>query len=104
MRKNARMRRSPRRTSTVTGLWALARSGDYRGGASAARDALRALRRGRSVGTRVELHLIVAFCSMRQGHHSDALRELANAGDAAASLPADDGAASHVDAWRAELA
>jgi AraC-like DNA-binding protein len=57
-----------------------------------------------ATGKRVELHLISAFCSMRQGNHSEALRELEGAGRAASSLPANSGMGLRVEAWRAELA
>jgi AraC-like DNA-binding protein len=53
---------------------------------------------------RVELHLIGAFCSMRQGQHAEALRELEIAGRAAESLPVESGVADRVEIWRAELA
>ena len=45
------------------------------GAAAAARDAI-ARHAAESVKRRVELHLVIAFCSMRQGHHAEALREL----------------------------
>lgn len=98
------MKRSTRRSRTVALLWELARGGDFRGVAAAARDALGKLASGGTAGRRVELHLIIAFCSMRQAHHSEALRELENAAHAAGSLPADSEIAFRIDAWRAELA
>jgi AraC-like DNA-binding protein len=104
IRKNAGMKIHERGTRAVGRLWELARAGDFRGGAAAARDALRALRSGVANSRRIELHLIIAFCAMRQGHHADALRELGLAGQVAASHPAGSAMAPRVDAWRAELA
>ncbi len=98
------MKRSIRCPRTVVLIWELARGGDFRGGAAAAREALGALACGRSAGRRVELHLIIAFCLMRQGHHSEALPELENAAQAAGPLGADSEKTCRVDAWRAELA
>ena len=98
------MKRQSSRARTIASLWELARSGDFRGGAAVARDALGALRPNGAPGRRVELHLISAFCSMRQGHHSEALRELETADHAAASFPADSRIALRVETWRAELA
>ena len=57
-----------------------------------------------STGSRVELHLVAAFCAMRQGHHADALRELDAADQAAKAPRGDAGLALRVATWRAELA
>ena len=92
------------RPRAIPDLWKLARFGDYRGAATAARDALRAGRAKESIHRRVELSLIAAFCAMRQGHYPEALRELDDAARAAATSPAASGLAARVDAWRAELA
>jgi len=104
MGKNGSMKRPSSRARAIASLWELARSGDFRGGAAAARAALGALGPDAAAGRRVELHLISAFCSMRQGHHSEALRELETAGHAVSSLPADSRMALRVETWRAELA
>ena len=104
MRKNVGMRPRSRRAGIVASLWRLARSGNFRGGEAAAGHALGAMGSRGATGKRVELHLISAFCSMRQGNHSEALRELDTAGRAASSLPASSGMALRVEAWRAELA
>jgi hypothetical protein len=65
MGKNASVKPASSRARAVATLWELARSGDFRGGAAAARDALGALGPEGSSGRRVELHLISALCSMR---------------------------------------
>src|SRR3954462_14086953 len=70
----------------VRRLWEVARAGDFRAGAAQARDALVSLRLGERSEYRVELHLIVAFCVMRQGQLSDAHHELDTASRLAASL------------------
>jgi AraC-like DNA-binding protein/tetratricopeptide (TPR) repeat protein len=98
------MKRSSPRSRAIASLWELARAGDFRGAAAAAHDALGTLGPDRSDGRHVELHLISAFCSMRQGHHSEALRELENADHAASELPANSLMALRVEVWRAELA
>ena len=89
---------------SIARLWELARSGDFRGGASAARDALQVMGTSGAPGRRVELHLVGAFCSMRQGHHSDALHQLDAAHQATSSLPPDSRLALRVETWCAELA
>ncbi len=48
--------------------------------------------------------MVAAFCAIRRGHHSEALRELDAAGHAASSPRADRGLALRVETWRAELA
>jgi AraC-like DNA-binding protein len=87
----------------VRAIWERARAGDLR---TATEEAGRALTRCASSdnATRVELHLVSAFCAMRQGHHAEASRSLD-----AAQLAADaDGAsplgALRIATWRAELA
>jgi AraC-like DNA-binding protein len=102
--ENAGMKPASSRVRAIASLWELARSGDFRGGAAAARAALGALGTDGAAGRRVELHLISAFCLMRQGLHSEALRELETASQAASSLPTDSGMALRVETWRAELA
>lgn len=89
---------------TAGSAWQLARSGDYRGGLMAASAALARIGRHAPPQVPVEMHLVAAFCAMRQGHHSEALREL-DAADHAALLPeADAGLRLRVRTWRAELA
>ena len=91
-------------TRSVARLWEQARAGDFRGAGAAARAALAALRADQPPARRAELNLVLAFCSMRQGRHSEALRELEAARDAAASLAADSGLALRIATWNAELA
>lgn len=83
--------------------WELARSGELRAAVEGARKALAADVAPASPSDRAELHLVCASCAMRQGDHAEAMRELDEAGAAAASA---DSAASplRVEAWRAELA
>ena len=98
--ENPGMMRPPARSRIAAALWEQARAGDYRGARKAARDALAGARRPVHAATRVELFLVAAFCSMRQGHLADALGDIESAARA--------GAAPHsmlrVDVWRAELA
>ena len=98
------MRRGETDASDGGKLWALARSGDFRGAAVAARSALASLPAKGAVRRRVERHLVVAFCAMRQGHNAEALAELDAASSLAASHRASAELALRVDAWRAELA
>ena len=98
------MKRSASPLATVSGCWEIARSGDLRGGAQAARKALGDLGRNASPASHVELHLVAAFCAMRQGHHSEAMRDLDVAGHAASSPKADGSLRLRVETWRAELA
>src|SRR3954467_14888394 len=81
-------------------IWKQARAGDLRGAEEGVRKALRESATG-TPAKRGDLHLVSAFCAMRQGHHANALRELA-----AAQLAAkrDQGLALRVATWRAELA
>jgi ATP/maltotriose-dependent transcriptional regulator MalT len=85
-------------------LWEQARAGDFRRAGAATREALAALRANRTPARRAELYLVLAFCSMRQGRHSEALRELETAKGAASSLPADSGLSLRIGIWSAELA
>ena len=97
------MKAPPAPPACIPEIWELARSGDLRGAAEAARNRLAQ----RSAGVRsealVELQLVAAFCAMRQGEHSEALRALDAAGAAAASARAEC-LALRVETWRAELA
>ena len=95
------MNRGASQVRSVAGIWRLARSGDLRGAADAARKALRSVREGKAPKRSVELLLVRAFSAMRQGDHGDALREL----DAARiACRGNAGLALRVEAWRAELA
>ena len=85
----------------VAAIRELARSGELRSAAEAARKALDKLDGRAKTAMRVELHLVAAFCAMRQGNHADARRELEVAAELAAS---DEGLALRVEAWGAELA
>lgn len=98
------MKRSSIAAPSIPRIWELARSGDLRGATELARDELGKLAKYASPKSHVELHLVAAFCAMRQGHHSEAMRELDAAGHAASSPEADGGLALRVDTWRAELA
>jgi AraC-like DNA-binding protein len=88
---------------SVASIRELARSGELRAAAQAARDALAATPRVEP-GARVELHLVAAFCAMRQGNHADAHRELALAAEAASMPKGGSALALRVAAWQAELA
>jgi len=90
-------------SAAIEATWELARSGDLRGAADAARKLLGELGKNEGLRSHVELRLVGAFCAMRQGDHSEALRELDAAAHAATS-PRADGLALHVETWRAELA
>ncbi|HET7097739.1 MAG TPA: hypothetical protein VFJ68_10135, partial [Casimicrobiaceae bacterium] len=99
------MNDAPQRGPTaVAAIWERARSGDLRGGAEAARDALAQSEPPLSPASRVELHLVAAFCAMRQGQHAEALRDLAAADQEATHTAADGRLPLRIDTWRAELA
>jgi AraC-like DNA-binding protein len=104
MRTIAGMKQSAARSPSIAGTWELARSGDLRGAVDTARKALGELGQDEPPGSRVELHLVVAFCAIRQGQYYEAMRELDAAGRAASSSAADAGLALRVETWRAELA
>jgi AraC-like DNA-binding protein len=86
----------------VARVWELARAGDLRGGAVAAREQLSRSGGKATARERVELHLAAACCAMRQGHHADALRDLDLA--ELTAKPAEPALGSRIDVWRAELA
>ena len=103
-RDNVGVKRSSSSLDAISAAWELARSGDLRGATEAAHQALNELGRRAPQSSHVELHLVVAFCAMRQGHYPEAISEL-DAADRAASLPgAQRGLAHRVETWRAELA
>jgi len=85
-------------------IWEQARAGDLRGAADAAHKALSESSRALTSAQRGELHLVRAFCAMRQGHHAEALRELDIAKMAAGTPGCDEGLALRIATWRAELA
>jgi AraC-like DNA-binding protein/tetratricopeptide (TPR) repeat protein len=97
------MRRPASAPGSISDTWKLARSGDLRGASDAARKTLAKLARRAPASSRVELHLVAAFCAMRQGQHSEALRALDAAGVAATSARTA-GLGLRVETWRAELA
>jgi AraC-like DNA-binding protein len=99
-----RMKSRAAHAASVTGIRELARSGEFRPAAEAAHAALNALGRWPTPRKRVELHLVAAFCAMRQGNHADARRELDAATDAAAAPGADPGLGLRIATWHAELA
>jgi AraC-like DNA-binding protein/tetratricopeptide (TPR) repeat protein len=82
--------------------WHRARSGDLKGAIAAAREALAA--KPASAASRFELHLVVAFCLIRQGSFSEALQELEMAAAAAATTQARSHLGPRVEIWRAEIA
>ena len=98
------MKRTSSPSASVSSCWEIARSGDLRGGAEAARGALSNLGRRATPASHVELHLVAAFCAMRQGHHAEALQELDAAAHVASSPGADGSLSVRVETWRAELA
>jgi AraC-like DNA-binding protein len=86
----------------VLAIWSQARAGDLRGALDTARAALPGV--GSNARSRVELHLVAAFCAMRQGHHDEAVREL-DAAEAAGRTPVmAEALLLRVATWRAELA
>lgn len=96
------MRQSHGSSGGLRDAWELARSGELRRAGEATRRLGEA--RGLDADARVELHLVAAFCAMRQGAHAEAIEALDEAGRLAAGAAAGSGAALHVQAWRAELA
>ena len=72
-------------------VWKQAREGDLRGGLDAARRALNQLGSHTGPTTFVDLHLAIAFCSMRGGDYAEATRVLNVAATAAGSPDADRG-------------
>lgn len=95
-------RSSPPRS--VDAIRELARSGELRAAADAARAALREPALHRPMEDVVELHLVDASCAMRQGHHDEALASIDAARAAARRARRPREASAHVDVWAAELA
>jgi AraC-like DNA-binding protein len=91
-------------SASITATWERARAGDLRGAAETAREALGQLAPDAAPVSKVDLHLIIAFCAMRQGAHSEAIRALDAAGYAACSQKIDGRLALRADTWQAELA
>lgn len=81
----------------------LARHGELRRAGIEARHALRNADLRMRAEERVDLHLVAAFCAMRQGVHADALRDLDEA-KLAAAASRKRVLALRVEVWRAELA
>ena len=98
------MKRPSPPSASIAATWERARSGDLRGAAEAARKALGQLGPDAASSSHVELHLVIASCAMRQGDHSEAMRELDAAGHSASSPRMDGSPALRVETWRAELA
>lgn len=96
--ENAQMSRPLSDSTAAVRLWELSRAGDFRAAVQSARDILS--NQSPEPGDRVELHLVIAYCAMRQGHHSEAMHAL----DAAAHAAVDGAQLLRVDVWRAELA
>ena len=96
------MRRALPPAAFDAGRWQLARSGDLKGAIPAARKALADL--PAHSAARFELHLVIAFCLIRQGSFSEALQQLEQADAAAAMTRARSHLAPRVEIWRAEIA
>jgi AraC-like DNA-binding protein len=92
------------RESSVAHAWELARAGNLRDGAAAAQLLLTQPGGDVASGTRVELHLVRAFCAMRQGNHGEARMELDAARASASVRGAEVKLGLRVEAWCAELA
>jgi len=89
---------------TIHAAWERARAGDLREASEQALHALAALAGSGVACERVELHLVVAFCAMRQGHHSEAARELGEADVECDAANRNATLGLRVATWRAELA
>ena len=98
------MKQTASPSPSIAATWERARSGDLRGAAEIARKALGQLGPDAASSSHVELHLVIASCAMRQGDHSEAMRELDAAGHSASSPRTDGSLTLRVDTWRAELA
>jgi len=98
------MKRPASLPASIVAAWKLARSGELRGAAEAARKLLGKLGSDAAPRSLVELRLVAAFCAMRQGDHAEAMRELDAATHAASSERADKDLGLRVETWRAELA
>jgi AraC-like DNA-binding protein len=101
-KENVAMKARQPAAISVAEAWELARSGDLRRAAEAARRGLASP--GVKPSREVELRLVLASCQMRQGLHADALCELDAAARSAALPGVVPQAAMRVEAWRAELA
>ena len=95
-------RKAARNGPFAAARWKLARSGDFRAARCQAHQALSRQRAG-AIEARVDLHLVAAFCSMRQGRHAEALQELQAAALLARRSRRGDRLALRIDAWLAEL-
>ena len=90
--------------SSIRAHWERARAGDFRGALEAARGTLMEPGRKLPTAEQVELHLVVAFCAMRQGNHGAAARELDDAERLLERASERDELRPRISAWRAELA
>jgi len=89
---------------SIPEIWDIARAGDLHQAIKVARDALCAVQLSTPPGDFLELHLVRAFCLMRQAQYADASREL-DIGDGVACLAGAEASATlRVKVWRAELA
>jgi tetratricopeptide (TPR) repeat protein len=93
-----------RDSGSMRDYWERARAGDFRGASEAAHTALHGTASPLPTAERVELHLVAAFCAMRQGNHADATHELDAAADGVDGSGRRDQLALRISAWRAELA
>lgn len=84
--------------------WKQAREGHFRASLEAARRALSATGDALPVDAFVDLHLVIAFCSMRAGDYAEANRVLDIADNASRGTPPGSTLGLRVAAWRAELA
>jgi len=98
------MKRAAAAATTARDAWELARSGQLRSAVDAARKSLGEMVQDSPPDEPAELHLVCASCAMRQGDHSEAIRELDAAARAAANPGDSPVTALHVETWRAELA
>src|SRR5438270_5563217 len=91
-------------TRPADGAWELGRAGRYREAVLSAQKILARRVCAAPPSTRVDAHLAIAFCAMRQGHLDEAKSHLEDASRAASQDPSKMSLALHVDVWRAELA
>lgn len=95
------MARASPTSDTLRDAWERARGGDFRGASEASRTALA---EALDADARAELHLVAAFCAMRQGQHAEAARGLDEAEAECAKSARGAAIRMRIDTWRAELA
>src|SRR5436190_2464241 len=98
------MDRTSNRALPISKIWDIARAGDLHQASKAARDALCAVQSSMPPSDFLELHLVRAFCLLRQAQYADASKELDIAEGLASLAAAKAGAMLRVKVWRAELA